>query len=320
MSVTDTVCDGISDTLMVYIQRNPSQIGEIISPADTFFLGQEMSLQLEVDTLYQFANWEFDDGTLIDTISADTQVRHIFNCEGWHKVFALAYDTGTVCSDTRVLIEKDIFIKAPEVDIINVTRSAVNENALDIHINFSNTTYYNKKFYLHRRISGMEQWHLIGTFDSDKTTFTDTDVDINKNIYEYQVLTNIDCENQISSEIHQSIVLESEQTDDEATLTWSEYRGWDQGVEHYEVWVDIDSAGYKLLEKTSNAQLDYPDKSEGFDHCFRIIAVERNGNKSSSMSNSSCVAFIPKIKTYNVITPNRPGYIDEFNEYFTIDN
>ena len=32
--------------------------------------------------------------------------------------------------------------------------------------------------------------------------------------------------------------------------------------------------------------------------------------------NISCVEFVPEIKTYNLITPNR----DEFNEYFTIDN
>ena len=67
-------------------------------------------------------------------------------------------------------------------------------------------------------------------------------------------------------------------------------------------------------------QITYPDMGTGFDHCFEIRAIERGGNKSKSISNSACVAFVPKIKTYNVITPNRPDYIDEYNEYFTIDN
>jgi len=320
LSITDTVCDGTSDTLQVYIQRNPSDIGEIMIPSDTFYLGQEMTLALEVDTLYQFANWEFDDGTLKDTIGADQPVKHIFNCEGLHRIYAVAYDTGTVCSDTKALIEKDVFIKAPEAEIINVTRSDAGDSALEINFQFSDTKYYSKAIYLYRRIVGTENWQLIGTFDRNTTSFKDTDVDINQNIYEYQVVTNIDCENSIESDIHQGILLETEQAEKEATVSWSEYYGWGEGVDHYEVWVDIDSSGYTLIETTSNLQLNYPDKSNGFDHCFKIVAVERNGNKSSSESNSSCIAFVPKIETYNVITPSRSGYSDQYNEYFTIDN
>jgi gliding motility-associated-like protein len=317
LSVTDTLCDGVSDTLLVYIQRNPSEIGNILAEADTFYLGEEIHLSLDADTLYQFANWEFDDGHFVDTTNAKGSISHTFMCDGWHKIHAVAYDTGTVCSDTKVYLEKDIFIVAPAVDIINVTRSDKDPNALDIHFTLDNADYYDKDFFLYRRIAENADWQLVNIFNSGETSYTDYDVDVYQFSYEYKIETNIDCEVLVVSDIHQSILLESEQDEEQALISWSNYNGWENGVEYYQIWVSIDSGEFKLLETTSDLQLSYQEKNEGFDHCFQIIARERNGHKSISLSNSSCVAFIPEIKTYNVITPNIE---DEINEFFTIDN
>jgi gliding motility-associated-like protein len=317
LSVTDTLCDGVSDTLSVYIQRNPSEAGNIISKADTFYLGQEVQLSMEVDTLYQFANWQFDDGYFVDTTSAKDGVAHTFLCDGWHKVQAVAYDTGTVCSETKVWLEKDIFIVAPAIDIINVTRSDNDQNALDINFKLEHVEFYDKNFFIYRRKVGDGDWKLIGQFSAGQTSFTDADIDIYQFNCEYKIQTNNDCENLIVSDVHQSILLQSEQDEDEALISWSNYIGWENGVVHYEIWVSIDSSEFKLLETTSDPQHYYKEKNAGFDHCFQVIAHERDGHKSTSLSNSSCVAFVPEIKTYNVITPNTE---DEINEFFTIDN
>ncbi|MCK5281510.1 MAG: PKD domain-containing protein, partial [Cyclobacteriaceae bacterium] len=145
ISVTDTVCDGTSDTLLVYIQRNPSEIGNIIVEKDTFLMGEPIHISLDVDTLYQFANWEFDDGTQFDTLNANSSIDHTFQCGGVHKIFAVAYDTGTVCSDTKVFIEKIIYIKPPTIEIINVTKSTTQADALDINWLMENATFYPKK-------------------------------------------------------------------------------------------------------------------------------------------------------------------------------
>jgi gliding motility-associated-like protein len=47
-----------------------------------------------------------------------------------------------------------------------------------------------------------------------------------------------------------------------------------------------------------------------------IKAIEKDGNQASSLSNNTCVEFIPEIKTYNIITPNS----DIYNEFFIIEN
>ena len=134
--------------------------------------------------------------------------------------------------------------------------------------------------------------------------------------YEYKIETNIDCEETLTTKIHQSILLQSEQEDSTASFNWNNYMDWQNGVDHYEIWISIDSGEYRLFENNSTLQFTYSDQNAGFDHCFEIKAFEKNGNNSMSVSNTSCVAFVPKIKTYNIITPNK----DQFNEYFTIDN
>jgi gliding motility-associated-like protein len=317
LSVTDTVCDGVSDTLLVYIQRDPSTIGQISVPADTFLLGETIVFSLEIDTLYRFANWELDDGFVLDTADVNDPLFYVFQCDGWHKIQAVAYDTGTVCSDTKVIVEKNVYIMPPDVEIINVTKSDMNENALEINFILDNQDFYDKEYYLYRRKAGEDSWTLAGTFNAAQSSFTDPDLDISDNSYEYRIETNLDCENKIASKVHQSILLRSEPEDTTASLYWNNYLDWQHGVDHYEIWVSIDSGEYKLLKSTSELSFTYLDKNEGFDHCFMIKAIEQDGNQSRSVSNTSCVAFIPEIKTYNVITPNPE---DVINEYFTIDN
>jgi len=315
-SVTDTVCDGMSDTLLVYIQRNPSELGAIILEKDTFYLGETMHISLDVDTLYQFANWAFDDGTIMDTTSVKKSIEHTFQCQGLHSFSAVAYDTGTVCSDTKALLYKQIYILPPKIDLINVTKSATESDALDINWHLIDGNFFTKDLYLFRTIAGEDNWKLIATLNSDVAHFTDQDVNSIEHSYEYKIETNIDCEETLTTKIHQSILLQSQQEDSTASFNWNNYMDWQNGVDHYEIWISIDSGEYRLFENNSTLQFTYSDQNAGFDHCFEIKAFEKNGNNSMSVSNTSCVAFVPKIKTYNIITPNT----DQFNEYFTIDN
>ena len=71
ISITDTVCDGLSDTLLVYIQRNPLETGNIITEKDTFMIGEPISFGLDVDTLYHFSNWIINEETSYDTLNVN---------------------------------------------------------------------------------------------------------------------------------------------------------------------------------------------------------------------------------------------------------
>ena len=316
LSVTDTICDGTSDTLLVYIRRNPSEIGQIITEKDTFLIGEPINFNLDTDTLYQFANWEIDGEQFSDTASVKKVFSHEFLCEGDHTIISVAFDTGTVCSNTRAYIEKNIYIKPASIEIINVTASSIQSNALDIHWKMENASFFPKDLILYRRKAGEDAWRIVANLNADQYSYTDTDVNIHENSYEYKVESNHDCKDKISSLVHRSILLQTEKEEETAIITWNNYEIWEQGVDHYEVWVSIDSGEYVLLETTSDQQISYENQNKGFDFCFEIKAIEKDGNRSTSISNTSCVEFIPEIRTYNIITPNK----DKYNEYFTIDN
>jgi len=179
-----------------------------------------------------------------------------------------------------------------------------------------NESFFSKKLFLYKTIAGEENWQLVELLTSGQTTYTDLDVNIYEQSYEYKIETNKDCENQISTSIHQSILATSEIIDETGFVSWNNYLDWENGVDHYEIWISIDSSAYQLIETSSDLQYDYSHDNKGFDHCFVIEAREKDGNKSSSVSNTTCMEFIPEIHAYNIITPNR----DAFNEVFTIDN
>ena len=320
LSITDTLCDGTSDTLSVYIQRNPSETGEIITEHDTLMIGESIDFSLKVDSLYRFANWSIDDQAYYDTIDVNQSINHEFLCEGDYSIVATAFDTGTVCSKTSATIIKEIHVLPVSLEIINVSASLDLKDVLIIQWKLKNGSYYPKELALYRKGSQDNDWKLVAILDPDKTSYVDTEVNIYEESNEYKIVTNVDCENMIESPPHKSILFMAEKDEERTKISWNGYEGWNNGVDHYEIWLSIDSSSYELIETTSSLDHIYEYRHNGFDFCYYIVAIEKNGNNATSLSNYSCVDFVPEIKTYNVITPNTPDYNDEKNEYFIVDN
>ena len=91
-------------------------------------------------------------------------------------------------------------------------------------------------------------------------------------------------------------------------ISWNDYMNWDDGVEFYEVWRKTDDDKYVLLEESSDLEEIYPYDYDGFDFCYRVKAVEKEGRNAVSWSNETCADFVPSIKTYNFISPNEDRY------------
>jgi gliding motility-associated-like protein len=313
-SVTDTVCSGISDTLAVYIQRNPNDFLNIITDKTRYGIEEPIQFDLETDTLYNVVSWTFDTERYLDSVSIQADPLITYNCPGVYEVTAIAYDTMGVCHVfSGAKIDFEIF--GPEIEIIQVSHEDMVPNNLVIKWKYSEGDFYNKPFYLFRDNI------LIDSISTAELIIADSSVVSDSLIYRYEIMTNEDCKDHILAAYHTNILLNvhfEEGNEENADLGWNQYENWKQGVELHELYMSIDGGEFTHIENLSAGQLSYTFTSNdlGFEHCFLVKAVESGGNDAYSWSNISCITFIPELYPYNIITPNG----DDKNDTFHIDN
>ncbi|NEN25194.1 hypothetical protein G3O08_16960 [Cryomorpha ignava] len=93
-------------------------------------------------------------------------------------------------------------------------------------------------------------------------------------------------------------------------LIWTNYTGWDEGVEKQNIYVNKDNAGYQIVETVSNVQnaiqLDIEPNSS---YCIYVEAVS-NGSQRPSTTNATCVdTDYPEVIDFNYL--NRVTTVDE---------
>ena len=314
LSVTDTVCSGTSDTLLVYIQRAPEDKLNIITDKTRYGIDEPVEFGIQTDSLYSIVSWNFDDGQVLDSIAITVNPTILYECQGKYNISAVAYDTMGVCyiqSNSSISLE----IFGPEVEIYQVSHEDFMPNKLYIKWEYEYGDHYSKPFYLVRDEAILDTLSLDDMIISDGTARSDS------LIYIYEVATNVDCSEPISSMPHNNILLSSslsENDKQEAELTWNSYENWISGVKSYDLFMSVDQEEFKQIGVLTPGQLSYSFLSEdlGFEHCFVIKGIEDEGNHAYSWSNISCITFIPELYPYNVITPNGDGKNDSFH----IDN
>ena len=313
-SVTDTVCSGISDTLAVYIQRNPADFLSIITDKTRYGIDEPIQFYLETDSLYNIVSWSFDADRHLDSVSILADPVMAYSCPGIYEVTAIAYDTMGVCdafSSNKMTLE----IFGPQIEIIQVSHENMVPNELVIKWKYFEGDFYNKPFYLFRDNI------LIDSISPLELIIADSSVVSDSLIYSYEIITNEDCKDQIQTIYHSNILINvdfDEDNKENAEVFWNPYESWRQGVESYELYMSVDGGEFKNIGDLSSGQLNYTFASNdlGFEHCFVVKAIESGGNNAYSWSNIGCITFIPELYPYNIITPNGDGK----NDTFHIDN
>ena len=131
--------------------------------------------------------------------------------------------------------------------------------------------------------------------------------------------TNEDCKTFVLSAIHEHVLLSIPVdmiNENEAIIEWNDYIGWNSGVDHYEIWIQVDNGEFNMLNDNTSSTYTFKSSDLGFEHCFKVRATELNGNNAYSWSNIACVTFVPELYPYNIITPNDDG----LNDVFVIEN
>lgn len=317
-SILDDVCSGWSDTLSVYIERAPDEHISIVGPDYKLYNGDSIPINIDADSAYQFFSWNFGDGHIMDSIPRSDDTVHIYPCNSSYLVEISAY-TGTVCQNTGIG-SKPIEINAPELEMLYVSNDTSSNKDLHLGWEYMGSPNYQQPISLWRKqtFPDVSAWELIQDLHLSNTSFVDQQRPSDSTIYQYKVETNYACKDTTRSFVHHNILLTAIEieSDSSTQIKWNNYSNWENGVQHYEIWRKVDDSDYAVIGLSNSTEGHYSYDYDGFDFCYRVRAIEMDGNYSTSWSNETCVDFVPSVKTYNFFSPND----DNFNQYLTFEN
>lgn len=314
MAQTDTICDGTSDTLVVFIQREPVPEATIQSDKMVYQVEEPVVLNFTADTFFQFVRLLMNGEVQADSLNLSNPYELSFNCAGVYEFSIEVYDTLGICPN-MAYANHNISVMNPKIEIIRVSHDLLQDSTLNTTWNIEDTDFKSEHFILEREITN---WRTLDTLQENTGDYSDSPLSTTDRTYSYRISDLDICESTQSSRTHTSMLLGVEKASEaeEATLTWTPYVGWEFGVMEYDIERNVDDRGWWKIHTTSATDFVYENDTVGFDHCFRIRAKEDRGNLSDAYSNIDCAFFVPDLYAYNLITPNG----DAKNEYFIIDN
>ena len=315
-STLNDICSGFSDTLNIVIEREPDEKLNVILAKSIYQIEEELAFIFSGDDNFNFISWNFGDQIGIDSIARDTPVSHFYKCSGTYIIDLSSY-TGTICQNVGSAIS-EVTILEPELEIIVVSNHQSLDNTLEISGKNKNTDFYTNPILIEKRLVDpiASDWRGFTTFRNE--TVFDENLDTKNNVFEYRLSATTACNQEFLSIEHNNLQLTSRkdsigvlQTD----LTRNSYNNWVNGVSYYELWQKINEGEYSLVGEMSGGTTDIAYENNGFDHCFKIKAIEIIGNGAIAWSNETCQSFVPTLNTFNVFSPNN----DNYNQTYIID-
>jgi gliding motility-associated-like protein len=306
---TDEICDGTSDTLQVYIQRVPNPIAVVETDKSQYAIEEDIQVNFSADTLLQYVRLLLNGQLYQDSLEIEQAYQMTLPCAGSYELSIEAYDTVGLCL-TIATGATNIIVNEPKLEIIQVSHHLEEDSTLIIHWQLDEGVFFLTPKLLQLKT---QAWQTLDTLTALTGSFELDGLSTTASTYDFRIIDLISCVIDYESRVHTSVLLE---VDEAHMVSWTSYSGWQNGVSEYIVERNIDDRGWSEFDRMNANSFVYQNDTVGFDHCFRIKALEQEGNLAAAYSNVSCDFFVPELYAYNVITPNDDGK----NEYFVIDN
>jgi gliding motility-associated-like protein len=176
---------------------------------------------------------------------------------------------------------------------------------------------------LRREAGSTAAYTTVGTVAATATTYVDATAQAAQTAYQYSLALTNGCGDLLPGTTPQTTVLlravavpgtpGAPRSQGGSNLSWTAYDGF--AVASYQVYQQSDNGGYTLLGDVSGSTFTYsvPNTGQGFNQCFRVVAVSAAGASAAlqSNSNTACVEFTNGLAFYNIITPNNDGQNDK---------
>lgn len=265
--------------------------------------------------IYRVADWNSAGGVLIGSVpgALTSFVDTAVVCYRQYHYRIRAQDGGSAAfafSDTSDA--RPIWIPNPHpAEMIQATV----ENDAAVRINWSPTAVpMTQLSFVDRSTDGLN-WTPYAQVAAPAFTWLDQTAEVDQQSYYYRVSILDSCGDLSPLSNHgRSIVLDAETRGGSPVMHWNEYTEWQQGVDHYEIEIREEATGNWLqVDEVPGNVLQYEDKTTNLiqrEYCYRIRAIERNGNQSFSLSNEDCVNPFPSLYAPNAFTPNDDGVND----------
>ncbi|MBO6517007.1 MAG: PKD domain-containing protein [Bacteroidia bacterium] len=177
-------------------------------------------------------------------------------------------------------------------------------------------------YVLEKSFDGVDYRYLSSTSSQDDLVAEDRLVEVDSQSYYYRVRAVDVCKDESPySNLAKTILLKADTGKFQRPyLTWSTYKGWDVGVDKYEIQrKEEDGSFFSLGYTDSGDDTTYYDRKTALNErphfCYRVIGhkvTEANEDQIVSISNEDCIDVHSWLYVPNAFSPNGDG----LNDYF----
>lgn len=249
--------------------------------------------------------WQLNGGT-IDSGNGTPVLWATFSGQKFNSMKVVEVSDEGCVGDTMY---KDVFADRPFLTIRYIS-VGFPDNYMKLAWQLDSAPLYNDNFVIQRRAAGPPDrynWANIDTVPGNKFTYNDTNINTDNNPLQYRIGGKNLCRTDFFSPLHTNIWLTAGPAIDyETRASWTNYEGWDNGVNPYVVYRRNDDATALVYSRSVGQDTTdyYTDGLDNYIQRYRVMGLENTGNGDTTWSNEVEVKLPAILWMPNAFTPN----------------